>query len=213
MTQPFQNRREAGRLLARKLRHYSGREAVVLGLPRGGVVVAFEVAEALRLPLDVLIVRKLGVPGHKELAMGAIASGGVRVVDERIVQDLGIEPADIEYAVRLESEEIRRREMLYRGDRAPLEVKGKTVILVDDGLATGSTMMAAVRAIRRSGPRHITVAVPVGAPSTCAAFKSEADEVICAETPPDFQAVGLWYLEFGQTSDEEVKDLLRAAAH
>jgi putative phosphoribosyl transferase len=209
----FTDRVEAGRFLASKLREYADHpEVLVLALPRGGVPVAFEVARALRAPLDVFLVRKLGVPGHPELAMGAIASGGVRVVNEDVVGALGISRDVIEAVAAVEEQELERRERIYRGGRPPPDVRGRTVILVDDGLATGSTMRAAVAALRQHGPDRIVVAVPVGAPETCEEFRSEADDVVCARTPEPFYAVGLWYGDFSQTTDEEVHDLLDRAA-
>jgi putative phosphoribosyl transferase len=209
----FTDRVEAGRFLASKLREYTDHpEVLVLALPRGGVPVAFEVARALRAPLDVFLVRKLGVPGHPELAMGAIASGGVRVLNEDVVGALGISRDVIEAVAAVEEQELERRERIYRGGRPPPDVRGRTVILVDDGLATGSTMRAAVAALRQHGPDRIVVAVPVGAPDTCEEFRSEADDVVCARTPEPFYAVGLWYGDFSQTTDEEVHDLLDRAA-
>jgi putative phosphoribosyl transferase len=209
----FADRREAGQFLAKKLAEYADRpDVLVLALPRGGVPVAFEVARALHAPLDVFLVRKLGLPGHEEVAMGAIASGGVRVLNEDIVRALRI-PADLIEAVAAgEQEELGRRQRIYRGDRPPPEVRGRTVVLVDDGLATGSTMRAAVLALRRQGAARIVVAVPIGAFQTCAEFEQEADDVICARTPEPFYAVGLWYGDFSQTTDEEVRDLLERAA-
>lgn len=209
----YRDRREAGRYLAGQLTAYAGRpEVVVLALPRGGVPVAYEVARALHAPLDVFLVRKLGLPGHEELAMGAIASGGVRVLNEDVVQALGISEDDLATVVAQELQELKRRERAYRGNRPPPDVRGKTVLLIDDGLATGSTMRAAVAALRRQDPARIVVAVPVGAPETCAEFQEEADEAICAQTPDPFYAVGLWYRDFSQTTDEEVRELLERAA-
>jgi putative phosphoribosyl transferase len=208
----FQNRVEAGRVLAERLIEYAGREDVlVLALPRGGVPVAYEVAKALGAPLDVFIVRKLGVPGHEELAMGAIASGGVVVLNDEVVRGLKIPREVIEQVARAELAELRRREREYRGDRPPPDVRGKTVILVDDGLATGSTMRAAAVALRRLGPTRIVVAVPVAAAETCEEFRQEVDETVCAITPEPFYAVGLWYEDFSQTTDEEVRELLAKA--
>jgi putative phosphoribosyl transferase len=206
----FTDRREAGRTLARLLATYRDADAVVLALPRGGVPVAFEVARALHLPLDVFVVRKLGVPGHEEFAMGAIASGGVRVMNPD-VDGLRIPREAIEEVTRRESRELARRETRYRGDRAPLDLAGRTAILIDDGLATGSTMRAAVQAVRQLDPSRIVVAVPIASPEACEALRGEADEVICALTPQPFFAVGAWYSRFDQTSDEEVHDLLAAA--
>jgi putative phosphoribosyl transferase len=209
----FRDRREAGRFLARRLTAYADRpDVLVLALPRGGVPVGYEVARALRAPLDVFLVRKLGLPGHEELAMGAIASGGVRVLNEDVVRALGIPEDVIATVAAEEQEELERRERSYRGNRPAPAVRGKTVILIDDGLATGSTMRAAVAALRRQGPARIVVAVPVGAPETCAEFQEEADEAICAQTPEPFHAVGLWYRDFSQTTDEEVRELLERAA-
>lgn len=208
----FRDRIEAGQLLAERLSQYAGRDDVlVLGLPRGGVPVAYEVAQALGAPLDVFVVRKLGVPGHEELAMGAIASGGVRVLNEDVVRVLQIDDEVIEYVAEEESAELRRREQLYRRDRPPLEVGGKTVIVVDDGLATGSTMRAAVSALKQGKPAQVIVAVPVAPPSTCAELGKMVDEVVCVQTPELFHAIGLWYENFTQTSDREVRDLLDAA--
>lgn len=196
-------------MLAKKLAAYSGRpDVIVLGLPRGGVPVAYEVAQALEAPLDVFVVRKLGVPGHEELAMGAIASGGVCVLNDDVVQGLRIPSRIIEAATDRELRELERRERAYRGDRPPPKVEGRTVILVDDGLATGSTMRAAIAALRRLGPARIVVAVPTAAPTTCEEFRDEADECICDITPDPFYAVGLWYEDFSQTTDDEVRALL-----
>ena len=209
----FRDRTEAGRLLADRLGAYADRpDVLVLALPRGGVPVGYEVARALHAPLDVFLVRKLGAPGHGELAMGAIASGGVRVLNEGVVRGLGVTPEEIDAAAAAEQRELERRERAYRGGRPPLDVRGRTVILVDDGLATGSTMRAAVEALRRLGPARIVVAVPVGAPETCEEFHAEADDVVCARTPDPFYAVGLWYGDFSQTTDEEVRELLERAA-
>jgi predicted phosphoribosyltransferase len=209
----FRDRFDAGRRLAERLTHYAGRDdVVVLALPRGGVPVGFEVAEALGAGLDVFLVRKLGVPGHEELAMGAIASGGVRVLNDRVIQMLRPTEADVARVEAGERLELQRREQEYRGARPPLDVRGKAVILVDDGLATGSTMRAAVAALRRLGPDRVVVAVPVGAGQTCEEFEAEADEVICAREPDPFYAVGLWYEDFSQTTDEEVRDLLTRGA-
>jgi len=208
----FHDRAEAGRLLAGKLARYRSRpDVLVLALPRGGVPVAFEVARALHAPLDVFLVRKLGVPGQEELAMGAIATGGVRVLNEDVVRALAIPEEWIEIITAEEEQELRRREQLYRDDRPPLDVRGRTVILIDDGLATGSTMRAAIAALRELGPSRIVVAVPVAARETCEEFQAEVDEVVCAATPEPFRAVGLWYEDFSQTSDEEVHDLLASA--
>ncbi|HEV3262722.1 MAG TPA: phosphoribosyltransferase family protein, partial [Gemmataceae bacterium] len=183
-----------------------------LALPRGGVPVAFEVARELNAPLDVFLVRKLGLPGREELAMGAIATGGVRVLNDDVVRVLGIPEEWIAAITAEQQQELRRRERLYRDDRPPLDVHGRTVILIDDGLATGSTMRAAVAALRQLRPSRIVVAVPVAARETCEEFQAEVDEVVCAATPEPFRAVGLWYDNFSQTSDEEVHDLLASAA-
>jgi putative phosphoribosyl transferase len=209
----FEDRREAGRALAARLRTYAGRsDVVVLALPRGGVPVAFPVAEALDAPLDLFLVRKLGTPGHRELAMGAIASGGVRVLNDEVVNWYGITPEAIDAVAREEELELRRREAAYREGRDGIPLEGRIVILIDDGLATGSTMMAAVKAVRQRQPAKVIVAVPVGAPDTCEALSTVADEVVCVRTPEPFSAVGQWYLDFDQTSDEEVRQLLRAHA-
>jgi predicted phosphoribosyltransferase len=210
--QAFANRREAGAELARRLDRFHGRDdVVVLALPRGGVPVAHEVARILNAPLDVFIVRKLGVPHHPELAMGAIASGGVRVLNENVLGWYGIPQEDIERVTGLEKGELERREKLYREGRRPLLLQGRTVLLIDDGLATGSTMKAAVEAVRLHAPSRVVVAVPVGAAETCQAFKDVADDVVCVRTPEPFSAVGLWYRDFSQTTDDEVKALLREA--
>lgn len=209
----YRNRIEAGRRLAERLTEYAGREDVlVLALPRGGVPVAFEVAEALHAPLDIFLVRKLGVPGHEELAMGAIATGGVRVINEDVVNYLRVPGEVIDAVAADELRELDRRECAYRGDRPPSDVKGKTVILVDDGLATGSTMRAAAAALRQQGPARIVVAVPVSAPQTCDEYRMGVDEVVCAATPHPFHAVGMWYEDFPQTTDQEVRGLLARAA-
>jgi predicted phosphoribosyltransferase len=208
----YRDRAEAGRVLASKLSAYADRQnVVVLALPRGGVPVAFEVAQALHAPLDVFLVRKLGLPGHQELAMGAIASGGVRVLNDEVVRSLQIPDEVIDSVAEEEQQELGRRERLYRGDRPPLDVRGKTIILVDDGLATGASMRAAVAALRQMGPAGIVVAVPVGATETCWDLRNEADEVVCGHTPEPFRAVGLWYEDFSQTSDVEVRELLERA--
>jgi predicted phosphoribosyltransferase len=210
---PFRDRTEAGRLLAEKLREYANRaDVVVLALPRGGVPVAFEVARALNAPLDVFVVRKLGVPGHEELAMGAIASGGVRVLNQDVIAALGISRELVDLVAEREQRELRRREREYRDGRASVDVRDRTVILVDDGLATGSSMRVAAIALKKKEPAEIIVAVPVAAPETCAEFESVVDKVVCAATPEPFRAVGQWYRDFSQTSDEEVRDLLSEAA-
>lgn len=209
----FEDRREAGQLLAERLSAYAGRaDVTVLALPRGGVPVGYEVARALRAPLDVFLVRKLGVPGHEELAMGAIASGGVCVLNDDVVQALNIPQRVISVVARREQRELERRERLYRDDLPPPDVRGRTVLLVDDGLATGSTMRAAVAALRRLQPARIVVAVPTAAPSTCEELRHEADDCICEITPDPFCAVGLCYEDFSQTTDDEVRELLRRAA-
>lgn len=208
-TQLFRDRVEAGELLAEKLADYRDRDdVVVLALPRGGVPVAREVARALGVPFDVYVVRKLGVPGHEELAMGAIATGGVRQINRDVVDALGIPGAVIDAVAEREQLELERREQTYRGDRGPVSLANKIVILVDDGLATGSTMRAAVKAARQQQPARVIVAVPVGAPSTCADLATEADAVVCVRTPDPFVAVGLWYRDFTPTTDHEVRALL-----
>ena len=213
MPVPFRDRAAAGRLLAEKLTAYAGRtDVLVLALPRGGVPVAFEVAQALEVPLDVFVVRKLGVPGHEELAMGAIASGGITVLNEDVIQALHPPLRVIEAVAAREFQELGRRERAYRGDRPAIDVHGKVVILVDDGMATGSTMRAAVAALRRLGPARIVVATPAAAPSTCAEIGREADECVCCIMPDPFYAVGVWYEDFSQTTDEEVRELLERAA-
>jgi putative phosphoribosyl transferase len=210
----FQNRSEAGQLLGRELKSKLGRrdDVIVLALPRGGVPVGFEVAQALDAPLDLFIVRKLGLPGHEELAMGAIASGGVRVLNQDVLRYAPISQKAIDAVAAREQLELERRERSYRGNRPPLDVRGKTVILVDDGLATGSTMRAAVAALRKMEPRDTLVAVPVAAPTTCDEFRAEGIDTVCLRTPEPFQAVGLWYDDFSQTTDEEVHRLLDRAA-
>ena len=205
----FRDRSDAGRLLVARLAAYANRpDVLVLALPRGGVPVAYEVARALNAPLDVFLVRKLGVPGHQELAMGAVATGGVRVLNDHIVGVLGIPDYVIDAVAAWEQQELARRERLYRGDRPLPDVRGQTVILVDDGLATGATMHAAIKALRQQQPARIVVAVPTAAPETCDQLRAEVDEVICAITPDPFHAVGLWYEDFSQTTDEEVRELL-----
>ena len=207
---PFRDRRHAGRVLARKLDHYRGHPGLlVLALPRGGVAVAFEVAHALQAPLDVFMVRKLGFPGHEEYAMGAIASGGVRVMNP--LPGMEVSSEALARVVAREQAELLRREKLYRNNRPAVALRGRDVIVVDDGLATGSTMRAALLAIRQQQPSHLTVAVPVGAAETCELLRADADEVVCAATPSPFRAVGLWYQDFPQASDEEVRTLLQAA--
>ena len=213
MERTFPNRIEAGRQLADKLDKYAGREdVIVLGLPRGGVPVAYEVAKRLRAPLDVFIVRKLGVPGFEELAAGAIASGGVRVLNEDVMRAIPHADEVIEAVAARETGELERREQIYREGRPPPELRGRIVILVDDGLATGATMRAAVKALRQSGAAKIVVAVPVGPPDTCRELEQQADETICLSTPVFFQAVGQYYEDFSQTTDEDARELLARAA-
>jgi putative phosphoribosyl transferase len=210
----FQNRMDAGRLLARKLTAYANRpDVLVLGLPRGGVPVAFEVAKALNLPLDVFVVRKLGLPGQEELAMGAIATGGVRVLNDEVVKAWRIPDKIVEEVTKEETEELERRELLYRSDRPALDVGGHTVILVDDGIATGMTMFAAIAALQQQGPERIIVAVPVAAPETCAELREKVTEVVCLMMPSELYAISLWYKDFSQTSNEEVRDLLKQSLH
>lgn len=209
-TKIFRNRSDAGKFLATKLSEYAYRsDVVVLALPRGGVPVAYEVAQKLKAPLDIFVVRKLGVPGFSELAMGAIACGGARVLNEDVISYLGIREPVIDQVAATEMRELQRREHLHRGGRPPLDVRGRTVIIVDDGLATGSTMRAAVKALRQMQAKKIVVAVPVGARETCDSFKDEVDTLaVCAITPTPFHAVGMWYQDFSQTTDDEVKELL-----
>jgi predicted phosphoribosyltransferase len=208
----FLDRSDAGRRLAVSLQHYARRQDVtILALPRGGVPVGYEVAHALQAPLDVFLVRKLGVPGHEELAMGAIASGGVRVVNRDVVLELGIPEQAIERVAAREQAELERREREYRGNRPPPELRGRTAILCDDGLATGSTMRAAVASLRQQEAGRIVVAVPVAAARTCNVLRSEVDELVCLMTPAYFQAVGEWYEDFQQTGDDEVRELLARA--
>ena len=214
MVRQFKNRAVAGKLLGEELKAYANRsDVLVLALPRGGVPVAYEVADRLHAPLDILVVRKLGVPGQEELAMGAIASGDVRVINERIRSSLDISDAVINQVALGEQRELERRERLYRGERPPLTVRGRTVILVDDGLATGSTMRAAVRALKQLQPAEIVVAAPVAARATCEEFRTElGTPCVCWMTPEPFKGVGLWYRDFSQTTDEEVRELLGRAA-
>jgi putative phosphoribosyl transferase len=210
----FEDRFEAGRFLASKLKRLAvGGDVVVLALPRGGVPVGFEVAKALGAPLDVFVVRKLGVPGNEELAMGAIASGGVITLNEDLIRGLGISQETVLAVANEEERELERRERDYRGARPPIDVNGRTVILVDDGLATGSSMRVAARALRSKNPARIIVAVPVASRATCAEFESEVDQVVCATIPEPFWAVGQWYRDFSQTSDDEVRNLLRRSAN
>lgn len=208
----YRDRSDAGKKLSRKLAQFRDRDdVVVLGLPRGGVPVAYEVARELNAPLDIFLVRKLGVPGHEELAMGAIATGGVRVVNDDVVRYLRIPRRVIDAVAARELLELRRREIRYRGNRPKPEVAGKTVILIDDGLATGSTIRAAASALRQQMPERIVVAVPVSAPQSCNEYQIGADEIICGATPEPFLGVGQWYDDFSQTTDEEVHDLLERA--
>lgn len=208
----FQNRRDAGRQLAALLTAYAGRpDTLVLALPRGGVPVGFEVAAALGAPLDIFLVRKVGVPGHEELAMGALASGGLRVLNHDVIADWGVPLEAVDAASRAELRELERRERLYRGDRPPPDSGGLVALLVDDGLATGATMLAAVAALRRGRPAQVVVAIPVAPRATLAVLRRRADAVFCAYAPADFGAVGEWYDDFSQTDDEEVRQLLAAA--
>jgi putative phosphoribosyl transferase len=209
---PFKDRRDAGKKLAQKLSAYSERpHGLILALPRGGVPVAYEVALALGVPLDVFIVRKLGVPGREELAFGAIATGGVRVLNGDVVRMLSIPDEVINFVARRELQELQRREQLYRGKRPAPEVRDRTVILIDDGLATGASMRAAVAGLRAQRPARIVIAVPTAAPEACEAFQSEVDEIVCAVTPELFYGVGRWYEDFSQVTDEEVRNLLQEA--
>ncbi|GCE49367.1 putative phosphoribosyltransferase [Thermosporothrix hazakensis] len=208
----YKDRQEAGQTLATHLMQYANRrDVLVLALPRGGVPVAYEVARALHAPLDVFLVRKLGAPGHEELAMGAIASGGIRVLNAGVIGTLGIPENTIEQATEREQRELERRTQEYRDNRPMPVLRGKTVILIDDGLATGATMRAAVRAVRQKQPQRVVVAVPVAAPSTCAELAEEVDEMVCVRRPEPFFGVGLWYENFAQTSDDEVRALLTRA--
>ena len=210
----FKDRTAAGQLLAVELAAYANRpDVLVLALPRGGVPVAFEVAKALNAPLDVFVVRKLGVPGQQELAMGAIASGGVRVLNEDIVRQENICAQAIDKVAAKEQQELERRQRVYRGDCPLPIIQGRTIILIDDGLATGATMRAAIAALLKQKPAQIVVAVPVSSPQTCQEIKTQVDEIICAQTPSPFYSVGLWYEKFPQTTDEEVRDLLKKAAN
>jgi putative phosphoribosyl transferase len=208
----FRDRSHAGRYLATKLSNYADQpDTLVLALPRGGVPVGFEVAKALNAPFDLFIVRKLGVPGQEELAMGATATGKICVLNEEVIRDFGVPDETIKAVAAVEERELERREQLYRGDRPVADVKNKEVILIDDGLATGSTMRAAIVALKRRDPSRIVVAVPVAAAATCDELRSEVDDLVCAVTPEPFLSVGQWYDDFSQTSDEEVQDLLRRA--
>ena len=211
MTQ-FKDRRDAGKILAQKLSAYTGRlDVIVFALPRGGVPVAYEVALALNAPLDVFIVRKLGLPGQEELAIGAIASGGIRVLNDDIIRALAVPEEVITVIAQREFQELQRREQMYRGDRPVSTVRDQTVILIDDGLATGASMRAAVAGLRTRHPARIIIAVPTAAPETCDAFKFEVDEIVCAMTPEPFEGVGRWYADFRQTTDEEVRTFLEEA--
>jgi putative phosphoribosyl transferase len=212
--EPFQDRFHAGQFLAEKLEHYRGKKnLLVLGLPRGGVPVAFEVAKALEAPLDVFLVRKLGLPGQRELAMGAIATGGMRVLNQEVINSFQVSQEAIDHVARIEQLELHRQEHAFRQDRSLPKIAGRVVILVDDGLATGSTMRAAAQALRQQHPQRLVVAVPVGAAETCEAMQSEADEVMCAIDPTNFMAVGAWYEDFAPTSDQMVRNLLEEAAY
>ena len=212
MNSRFHDRRDAGRRLAAELQRYSARpDVIVLALPRGGVPVAYEIAKALHAPLDVFVVRKLGLPWHAEVAMGALAPGGVRVLDEKLIREARVSDEEVRRVTAVEQAELERREQRYRGDRPLPALTGKIVLLVDDGLATGSTMRAAVVALRKENPSRIVVAVPVAAPETCDAFRDITDDIICAETPERFEAVGVWYDDYSQTTDDEVRDLLSRA--
>lgn len=209
----FRNREEAGQRLASRLSKYGNRDdVIVLGVPRGGIPVAFEVATALHLPLDIFVLRKLGVPGHEELAFGAVGSGGVRVLNPRVVQQLGISQLDIASVTSAEREELERRERLYRGNRPALDVHGRTVILVDDGIATGASLMAATHALRKMKPTAIVLATPIAPRTTCDRLRSEVDEVVCVEMPEPFYGVGQFYDDFSQVSDEDVNQLLERAS-
>lgn len=211
---PFKDRRDAGKKLAQKLAGYAGQQNVlILALPRGGVPVAYEVARALTVPLDIFIVRKLGLPGREELAIGAIASGGIRVLNGDIIRMLSVPEEVVNFVIARETEELQRRENLYRGDRPSPKVRDRTVILIDDGLATGASMRAAIAGLRAHLPARIVIAVPTAAPETCEAFRSEVDEVVCAITPELFYGVGRWYEDFSQVTDEEVRVLLQEANH
>jgi putative phosphoribosyl transferase len=208
----FRDRVDAGQVLGARLSPYRGRDdVIVLALPRGGVPVANEVARALDAPLDIFLVRKLGLPGHEEFAMGAIASGGIRLINDDVVRDYGVRAAQIELIAATEQRELERRERAYRDGRPLPRLAGRTVILIDDGLATGFSMRAAVAAVREEAPARVVVAVPVAAPETCEEFRALVDQIVCAETPDPFYAVGIWYDDFSQTTDEEVHEILSAA--
>ena len=211
---PFKDRRDAGRKLAQKLMTYTGQSnVVVLALPRGGVPVAYEVALALRVPLDIFIIRKLGLPGREELALGAIASGGIRVLNGDLIRMLSVPEEVINFVAKRELQELHRREKAYRKDRPPLEVRERAVILIDDGLATGASMRAAIEGLRAQQPARITVAVPTSAPDVCEALETEVDEIVCAVTPESFYGVGRWYEDFSQVTDAEVRILLEEENH
>jgi len=209
MTSKFRDRYEAGKMLAKRLTAYANRQdLLVLGLPRGGVPVASEIATSLNAPLDICLVRKLGVPEHEELAMGAIASGGVRVLNYDVIDNLNIDNSTIDQVAAKELRELQRRDRAYRGDKLPPEIKNRTVILVDDGIATGSTMLAAIAIVKQQQPQHLVVAVPVAPPSTCEQLQVEVDEIVCLVMPESLYAIGLWYEDFSQTTDAEVRNLL-----
>jgi putative phosphoribosyl transferase len=213
MEKRYVNRLEAGRILADHLVPYRGNpQAILLALPRGGVPVAFAIARALKIPMDIFVVRKLGIPGQEEVAMGAIASGGIRILNKAIIQQLGISQESIALAAASEQNELERRENLYRVDRFLPDLKGRNVIVVDDGMATGSTMLAAIKGLKALGLKRLIAAVPVGAPEACMICESEVDEMICPLQPPDFQSVGRWYEDFSPTADDEVRDYLERAA-
>jgi putative phosphoribosyl transferase len=214
VTPLFRDRAEAGRILADRLQTIlASRDILVLALPRGGVPVGFEIAQALHADFDAFLVRKLGVPGREELAMGAIASGGVRVLNQPLIEQLGIPPSVIDRVTEREQREIARREALYRDGRPSLSPANRTVVVVDDGLATGATMLAAVRALRRQKPERLLVAVPVASREACDQIREHVDQIVCADMPEPFQAVGIWYKDFSQTTDEDVRQLLQRAAH
>lgn len=205
----FKNRTEAGKQLAEKLKHYQNHpNALVLALPRGGVPVAWEVVRALHLPLDLFLVRKLGMPGHEELALGAIATGGVRVLNQALIQSLHFTERELDTIAQAEQQELERRQWAYRGSRPLPKIRGQIILLIDDGLATGASMRVAVLALRRQQPARIVVGVPIAAPEVCDEFRDEVDEIVCVATPEPFMAVGLWYQDFAQVTDEEVRALM-----
>lgn len=212
MMKQFKDRNEAGQRLAEQLTDYADEDAIVLALPRGGLPVAYPVAEKLNAPLDVFVVRKLGAPHNEELAIGAIASGDVRVLHDDVIAHFDIDQSAIERIEERERRELKRREEAYRGDRAPLDVQGRTVILVDDGIATGATMEAAIAGLRQRDPARMVIAVPAASEESCRAFRQEVHEVVCVITPQHFRAVGMWYQHFPQTTDDEVRDILERAA-